>query len=118
MKMSEFLSLIRDHCVRFVYFPRIRIFPSFAYPQKGKRYARDPVREQLSSKSPFQARPLAGTSMVLIAYLNMHNRDDNDSAPAEHSAVRCAYVTRMQFPYACAYTDDRRQSSSAYAENR
>lgn len=41
--------------------------------------------------------------MVLIAYLNMHNRDDNDSARAEHSVVRRAYVTRMQFPYASAY---------------
>lgn len=41
--------------------------------------------------------------MVLIAYLNMHNRDDNDSGRAEHSAVCRAYVTRMQFPYASAY---------------
>ena len=37
--------------------------------------------------------------MVLIAYLNMHNRGDNDSAWAK-LRMRRAYVTREQFPYA------------------
>lgn len=64
---------------------------------------RDPVSSSRLNPRFRTARPLPGTSMVLIAYLNMHNRDDNDSARAEHSVVRRAYVTRMQFPYASAY---------------
>lgn len=57
--------------------------------------------------------------MVLIAYLNMHNRDDNDNARVEHSAIRCAYVTRMQFPYVSMWTNvDNKAIIASYMEIR